>query len=137
MYIKQDMDFNDLMENCWSGAVDTLKTIEEHGKEDELMAHLEEIFESYFDNVPTMTEVNDYLRFEDEVIFEALGIFETEEEEEEEEDSLEESEIDFSQYVDFDSFCAGRDCNTCPFFHYAVENKDFECEEYFNQKYKK
>lgn len=26
MYIKQDMDFNDLMENCWSGAVDTLKT---------------------------------------------------------------------------------------------------------------
>ena len=86
MYIKQDMDFNDLMNNCWSGAIDTLKTVEEHDKEDELMAHLEEIFESYFDNVPTMTEVNDYLRFEDEAIFEALGISETEEEEEEEED---------------------------------------------------
>ena len=86
MYIKQDMDFNDLMENCWSGAIDTLKTIEEHDKEDELMSHLEEIFESYFDfdNVPTMTEVNDYLRFEDETIFEALGISETEEEEEKE-----------------------------------------------------
>lgn len=132
MYIKNDMDFSDLMENCWSGAVDTLRTIEEINKEKELMAHLEEIFESYFDNVPTMTEINDYLRFEDEAIFEALGISESEEE-----DDLEESEIDFSQYVDFDSFCAGRDCNTCPFFHYVMENKGFDCEEYFNQKYKK
>ena len=83
MYVKQDMDFNDLMNNCWSGAIDTLKTIEEHNKEDELMAHLEEIFESYFDNVPTMTEVNDYLWFDDETIFEALEISEMEEEEDE------------------------------------------------------
>lgn len=139
MYIKQDMDFNDLMENCWSGAVDTLKTIEEHDKEDELMTHLEE---QWLDEVPTMTEINDYLRFEDEFILECLGIFETEEEEEEEEEVLEENEIDFSQYTDFDSFCfdsfcAGRDCNTCPFFHYVMENKGFDCEEYFNQKYKK
>ena len=85
MYIKNDMDFNDLMNNCWSGAVNTLKTIEENGKEDELMAHLEEIFNSYFNNIPTMTEVNDYLWFEDEAIFEALGISETEDEKEEEE----------------------------------------------------
>lgn len=133
MYIKQDMDFNDLMNNCWSGAIDTLKTIEEHDKEDELM----QLLEDAFDECPDITRINDYLWFSDEDIFECLGIFETEEEEEEEEDNLEESEIDFSQYVDFDSFCAGRDCNTCPFFHYVVENKDFECEEYFNQKYKK
>ena len=134
MYIKQDMDFNDLMNNCWSGAVDTLKTIEERDKEDELMAHLEE---QWLDEVPTMTEINDYLWFEDEFIFQCLGISETEEEEEEEDDNLEESKIDFSQYVDFNSFCAGRDCNTCPFFHYVMENKGFDCEEYFNQKYKK
>lgn len=132
MYIKQDMDFNDLMENCWSGAVDTLRTIEEYDKENELMSHLKE---RWFDEVPTMTDINDYLWFEDEFIFQCLGISETEEEEEE--DYLEESEIDFSQYVDFDSFCAGRDCNTCPFFHYVMENKGFDCEEYFNQKYKK
>lgn len=87
MYIKQDMDFNDLMNNCWSGAIDTLKTVEEHDKENELMAHLEEIFESYFDNVPTMTEVNDYLRFEDEAIFEALEISEAEDEEEEQDEN--------------------------------------------------
>lgn len=81
MYIKQDMDFNDLMNNCWSGAIDTLKTIEEHDREDELMAHLEE---QWLDEVPTMTEINDYLWFSDEDIFECLGISETEEEEESE-----------------------------------------------------
>ena len=129
MYIKQDMDFNDLMENCWSGAVDTLKTIEEYNKEDELMQLLEDIFEC-----PDITRVNDYLWFSDGDIFECLGISETEEQEEE---ILEENEIDFSQYIDFDSFCAGRDCNTCPFFHYVMENKGFDCGEYFNQKYKK
>ena len=132
MYIKQDMDFNDLMNNCWSGAIDTLKTIEEHDKEEELM----QLLEDAFDECPDITRINDYLWFSDEDIFECLGISESEEEEEEEDD-LEESEIDFSQYVDFDSFCAGRDCNTCPFFHYVMENNGFDCEEYFNQKYKK
>lgn len=120
MYIKQDMDFNDLMENCWSGAVDTLKTIEEHDKEEELMAHLEEIFESYFDNVSTMTKVNDYLWFEDEAIFEALGISETEEEEE--------IDIDFSFYKDFDSFCEDFRCEDCPLY-----NPTRDCEEEFER----
>ena len=96
MYIKQDMDFNDLMNNCWSGAIDTLKTIEEHDKEDELMEHLEDIFGSCFDNIPTMTEVNDYLWFEDETIFEALGISETEDEEEDILQELTGNNIDFT-----------------------------------------
>lgn len=122
MYIKQDMDFNDLMNNCWSGAVDTLKTVEKHDKENELMTHLEEIFESYFDNVPTMTEVNDYLRFEDEAIFEALGISEMEEEEEEEID------IDFSFYKNFDSFCEDHRCEDCPLWH-----PKRDCEEEFER----
>lgn len=79
MYIKNDMDFNDLMDNCWSGAIDTLNRINELNKENELMAHLEE---QWLDETPTMTEVNDYLWFEDEAIFEALGISEIEDEEE-------------------------------------------------------
>ena len=82
MYIKQDMDFNDLMNNCWSGAIDTLKTIEEHDKEDELM----QLLEDAFDECPDITRINDYLWFSDEDIFECLGISETEEEEEEEQD---------------------------------------------------
>lgn len=123
MYIKQDMDFSDLMKECWSGAVDTLKTIEEHDKEEELMAHLEEIFETYFDNVPTMTQVNDYLRFDWEKIFECLGISEDEEEEEEETD------IDFSFYRDFDTFCEDRRCEECPLHRYRIS----KCEEEFER----
>ena len=80
MYIKQDMDFNDLMNNCWSGAIDTLKTIEENDKEDELMEFLMDEFTS----IPELTEINDLLRFEDEFIFKCLGISETEDKEEKE-----------------------------------------------------
>ena len=76
--VKNEMDFNDLMNNCWSGAIDTLQRIEENGKEEELMMLLEEIT-----NNPSMTDLNDILWFEDEMIFESLGIIEEEEEDEE------------------------------------------------------
>lgn len=82
MYIKKDYDFYDLCNSCWSGAQDTLRIIRDYDKEEEFMEHLKEVFESYFNNVPTMTEVNDYLWFDWENIFEALGISETEEDEE-------------------------------------------------------
>ena len=123
MYIKNDMDFNDLMKNCWSGAIDTLRTIEENDKEEELMAHLEEIFETNFNNMPTMTEVNDYLWFEDETIFEALGISEDDDEEEEEE-----IDIDFAFYNGFDSFCEDFRCEDCPLRYLRGD-----CEQEFNR----
>lgn len=69
MYIKVDCDFNDLMDNCWSGAEKTLKVIEENGKEDAFMELLEESFDE-----STLTEVNDFLRFEDNYIYSVLGI---------------------------------------------------------------
>lgn len=69
MVIKVDYDFNDLMNNCWSGAEETLKVIEENGKEDAFMEFLEEFFDE-----PTLTEVNDFLRFEDDYIYSVLGI---------------------------------------------------------------
>ena len=100
MFIKQDMDFGDLMENCWSGAIDTLKTIEEHDKEKELMEHLESIMGEDVGNIPTITEVNDYLLFDSDFIFEALGISETEGEEEEEEINCKnQSCVDCYKYV--------------------------------------
>lgn len=74
--VKNEMNFNDLMNNCWSGAINTLKKIEEEGKEEELMDHLESIF---YDTCPTMTELNDYLWFDNELIYDALGIIEEEE----------------------------------------------------------
>ena len=83
MEIKKDCSFNELQETCWSGAVDTLNTISKHDKEDEFMQYLEEVF---YDDIPTETEVNDFIRFEDDAIFEALDInIEDEEELEEEE----------------------------------------------------
>lgn len=81
MYVKTEMGFQDLMNECWAGASNTLETIEEAGKEDEFMDYLEEVFP----DVPDLTELNDFLWFEDETIFRDLGI-ETDDEEEEEED---------------------------------------------------
>lgn len=80
MYIKKDLDFEDLRDECWSGAVDTIETIEDKGKEDELM----ELLENYFDDIPTMTEVNDLLWFESEYIFDELGINEDDDEDDDE-----------------------------------------------------
>ena len=71
MYVKIEMDYRTLKNNSWSGALDTLKDIEEADKEDELMYFLEEIFA---DTIPTETEVNDFLWFERDCIYENLGL---------------------------------------------------------------
>ena len=74
MEIKKDYDFEDLKRNSWSGAINTLEKIEENEKEEELMQLLEYTFET----VPSETEVNDFLWFDDDFIFEELGIKEEE-----------------------------------------------------------
>lgn len=71
MYVKIEMDYRTLKNNSWSGALDTLKDIEEADKEDELMYFLEEIFSG---EIPTETEVNDFLWFERDYIYESLGL---------------------------------------------------------------
>ena len=71
MYVKIEMDYRTLKNNSWSGALDTLKDIEEADKEDELMCLLEEVFT---DTTPTETEVNDFLWFERDYIYESLGL---------------------------------------------------------------
>jgi hypothetical protein len=59
--VKMEMNFEDLKNNCWSGALDRIKEIEEKGLEDVLMSYLEDIF---YDSTPTMTEINDWLWFD-------------------------------------------------------------------------
>ena len=83
MKIYKDYDFSDLLHECWSGALDTLNTIYENGKEEELMSLLSL---DCFSDTPDLTEVNDLLWFEDEWIFEMLGISTDEDEEDDEED---------------------------------------------------
>ena len=57
--------------NAWSGAIDTLEIIKEHGKIKELEWLLEDLF---CDETPTETQINDLLWFDDEYIFKQLNI---------------------------------------------------------------
>lgn len=70
MYIKEEYNFNDLLNRCWQGAIDTLKTISNNNKENELIS----LLMSEFSKIPTITEVNDFLWFEDDYIFKELKI---------------------------------------------------------------
>ena len=69
--IKEYGNYYDLKDNSWSGALDTLKDIENADKEEELMQLLEEVFA---DRTPTETEVNDFLWFERDFIYENVGL---------------------------------------------------------------
>lgn len=62
----------------WSGAVDTYNTIYNADKLEELEFLLEELYPEGIEE----TQLNDLLWFEDEWLFECLGISEEEEEEE-------------------------------------------------------
>ena len=55
---------------AWSGAVDTLNKIKTEGK----CGDLEFLIEDIYPNGLTETELNDLLWFEDEWLFEQLGI---------------------------------------------------------------
>jgi len=77
MYIKRDFDFRDLQDNCWD-CDDVLEAVYNNDKEDALIDLLEN--ECFPYDAPTLTEVNDLLRFEGDWILEMLGI-ETEDEE--------------------------------------------------------
>ena len=82
MFVKNDLDFNDLENECWE-CDSVLDAISENNREEEFMDLLEEQFGG---DIPTMTEVNDFIRFEDDFIFDALGIRIDDDEEEGEEE---------------------------------------------------
>ena len=85
--IKEIDSFNDLMENSWSGAIDTLQDIANANLEEEFMENLENIY--FLGETPTDTELNDFIWFERDTIYSDLGLNnngELEEEEEEEEE---------------------------------------------------
>ncbi len=71
MKIYREMNtFEKLQEMVWSGAVDTLNEIIKYEKKDELMELLEEIFPEG----ASETEINDFLWFDNEYIYECLEI---------------------------------------------------------------
>ena len=70
MRVAKELDFWRLQEESWE-CDDVLDAIADADKEDALMDLLEEVF---YDNIPTMTEVNDLLRFDSDWVLETLGI---------------------------------------------------------------
>ena len=68
-YLSEIRSMNDF--KAWSGAKDTLQTIREHDKIDDLECFLEDLFH---DRTPTETEINDFLWFESEYIYTNLNI---------------------------------------------------------------
>ena len=84
--IKKDIDsFEELKNLTWCCEF-VLDAIEKAEKEDDFMSHLEEIYLMNDSEVPTMTELNDYIRFDYDDIFECLGLNEDGELEEESEE---------------------------------------------------
>jgi len=75
MIIKKEMDLRDFQ--AWSGAVDTLNKLIEL----DLVEQAQELIEELNSEGLTDTELNDILWFEDEWLFEALGVNNDEDEE--------------------------------------------------------
>ena len=68
--IKRECTFDVLRDVVWSGAVETVKTIIEAEKTDELMQLLEDIFYEPTD----IMIINDFLWFDRDYIYETLEI---------------------------------------------------------------
>ena len=66
MEIKQDMDFGDLENLWWGQARKILEEISDADKEDALMSYLEDTF---YGDIPTLTEVNDLLAYDWEQVY--------------------------------------------------------------------
>lgn len=81
MRIAREYDFNDLQYNCWD-CEDVLNAVYNADKEDALMDLLEDCF---CDEIPTLTEVNDLLKFDGDWVLESLGIDPEEDEDDDEE----------------------------------------------------
>lgn len=107
--VKTELNFDDLMKDCWSGAIDTLNTIYENDKENELMNLLNELFAD--DEDCTLTTINDFLWFDDEYIFECLDISDEDEDEDEDEDDYDDEDEDEDYDEDEHNYYVGVEYN--------------------------
>lgn len=134
MEIKKEYNnFYEIEDMVWSGAINTLNSIVEADKEDEFMQLLEEAF---CGDIPTDTEVNDFIWFETDFIFEHLGLDEDGNIPKEGQDfeDVEDSVARMKSTKDFTKFCKESDCDTC-ILNYC--DRQFNCssefEDYWNQ----
>ena len=112
MEIRKEINgFYELAGMAWSGATDTIADIQNANKEDEFMIFLEGVF---YDEVPTDTEVNNFIWHDRDYIYENLGLTEDGElPEEEMAKALNDSIDSLIVSDDFDEFCGDCDCEKC------------------------
>lgn len=110
MEIKREINgFYELADMVWSGAIDTLEDIQNANKEIEFMDLIENVF---CNELPTDTEINDFIWFERDFIYENIGLTENGNlPEDEMEETLSESIESLELEDDFEDFC--NDCDTC------------------------
>lgn len=132
MEIRKEINgFYELADMVWSGAIDTLEDIQNANKENEFMDFLEMVF---CDDVPTDTNVNDFIWFERNYIYENIGLTENGNlPEDEMAETLDESIESLKIEDDFEDFC--QDCDTCIFGDICSVVEDCEAmfEDYKNQ----
>ena len=80
-----ECNFYDLMDKCWSGAIDTLEEIAKHDKEADFMDYLEAVFLD--EEEVELSDINDFLWFDSDRIFSDLeieyGVYDDEEDDDE------------------------------------------------------
>lgn len=110
MEIRKEINgFYELADMVWSGAVDTIADIQNTNKENEFMDFLEMVF---CDDVPTDTNVNDFIWFERDYIYENIGLTENGNlPEDEMKETLNESIESLENEDEFEDFC--HNCDTC------------------------
>ena len=132
MEIRKEINgFYELADMVWSGAVDTIADIQNANKEDEFMDFLEMEF---FEDIPTDTEVNDFIWFERDRIYEHLGLTENGELPEDKlEETLNDSIDSLIVSDNFEEFCG--DCDVCICNEICSTMDDCEAlfEDYKNQ----
>ena len=69
--VKAEFDEYELKNQLWSGAEDTMQRIIDEDKASTFFAILSDL---YIDELPTLTQINDLLRFEEDQVFEWCGI---------------------------------------------------------------
>lgn len=134
MEIKKEINgFYELADMVWSGAIDTITDVQNANKENEFMDFLEMVF---CDDVPTDTEVNDFIWFERDYIYKNIGLTEDGElPEDEMEEALNESIESLEDEEEFDDFCDCNVCDTCVFNDICSTVDDCKAlfEDYKNQ----
>lgn len=73
MRIQEDLTFYDLQDRVWGNAIQVLDEVLGQDKEDEFMDYIEMVFADD-ENPPTMTQLNDFISYDWEYIYQNIGM---------------------------------------------------------------